>query len=300
MRAARTLVTVLIPMLLPALGPMAGERCTGEIDTGLTKRRISYDPLAVTDTFVDTEVRIRNLGAGECRFRLAFYRDPASDAKLGGLLPYRLEARGRSALLDDWPARAAPSVFLDTRKLASGESGRIPFSWRIARAQMVPPGVYRDTVRLRLYEIGGNDLLDDRDLTFEVLVPTVLQANLAGAGVASPFSYTMDFGTLERGERRRVTIDVSTNTNYRITVSSENRGALKGPPRRSSGSWSVAYEAALDGRRLDLSAGADRLGKPFPSNGRARHSFTITIGEVAGRRAGTYSDVITIELTPVP
>ncbi len=300
MRPVHLLATAMMSILIPQFPAVGGERCAGEIDTAPTKRRIAYDPLAVRDTVIDTEVRIRNLGTGVCRFRLAFYRSPDRNARLGDLLPYWLEARNRSSLLEDWPATTAPPVYLDTRTLVSEESGRISFRWRIGRGRMVPPGSYRDTVRLRLYEAGTTNLLDDRDLTFEAQVPSLVQANLAGAGVTAPYSYTMDFGTLEQGERRTVRIDVSVNMDYRITVTSENRGVLKGPRRRSGGSWTVPYEVVLDGSRLDLSAGSDRLARPFPSDGRARHSFTVTIGEVVDRRAGTYSDIITIEVAPAP
>lgn len=293
-----------VPALLALLAPAgASAACTGEIDLGPASPTAGYDPLATSDLVEEEQVRIRHTGGDPCAFRLGFFRSPDTGAKLGNALAYDVETTGGASLLDDWPATQAPSVFLETPVLPddSGDSALLGFRWRVTKGQMVPPGHYSDTVTLRLYEAGTATLLDDAALTFTATVGSVVQANLAGADVTSPYNYSMDFGTLETGERKSVDVDVTANTDYRVTIESEKGGVLQGPQKHGSTQyWTVPYTANFAGATVDLTSGPAQRDFAAPAGGSASHTFEVTIGEVSGRRAGTYSDLVTITVEPKP
>ena len=80
---------------------------------------------------------------------------------------------------------------------------------------------------------------------------------------------------------------------YSLDVSSENAGRL----RLGASEWYVPYSLSIGGMHVNL-AGTDTLSGPTGA-GLTREALPMhfVIDEVDGRRAGTYSDVISISVT---
>ncbi len=271
----------------------AESACSGRIrSTGLSPT-VSYDGFAALETIGVREVRIDNTGSEDCTFWLAFYRNPAAPATLGGRLVYELRSPPGEELLSSRPPTAVPDRYLATGIVRRGQSERLEYQWRILRGQVVPSGRYADTVDLRLFEAGKNTLIDARTLALAASVDASVSISLAGANVTSPHSTTLDFGTLASGESQAVQIKVRSNQRFHLEVSASHGRLMMAPPYDA---WAVEYTASLDGRPLRF---PDSLG-PFGATTVTGLSlpFRVTIGDVANKRAGTYRDAVTIAIVP--
>lgn len=271
----------------------AESACSGRIRSTELSPTVSYDGFAALETIGVREVRIDNTGSEDCTFWLAFYRNPATPAMLGGHLVYELRSQSGDELLSDRPPTAVPDRFLATGIVRRGQSERLEYQWRILRGQVVAAGRYADTVDLRLFAAGKNTLIDARTLALAASVDASVSISLAGASVTSPHSTTLDFGTLARGESQAVQIKVRSNQRFRLEVSASHGRLIMAPPYDA---WAVDYTASLDGRPLRF---PDSLG-PFGAttvNGLSL-PFRVTIGEIDHKRAGTYRDAVTIAIVP--
>lgn len=272
----------------------AAAACAGRIRSADLTPALTYGGFSPIETVAIKDVRIDNTGSDDCSYWLAFYRNPAAPARLGGRIVYELRTSGDRELLSDRSPTIVPDRFLDTGLVRSGQSSRVEYQWRILRGQVFPAGAYGDRVDLRLFEAGTNTLLDSRALAPTATVDASVGINLAGADVSSPHSYTMDFGTLETGESRAVQIQVRSNQRFRLDVTSTHSGRMQLDPPFES--WWVDYLATLDGQPLRF---PDSLG-PFDAttvNGLSL-LFQVTIGDVAHKRAGVYRDAVTITIIP--
>lgn len=268
--------------------------CAGRIRSADLTPTLTYDGFSPIEAVAIKDVRIDNTGSDDCTYWLAFYRSPAAPAKLAGRIAYELRTAGDRELLSDRPPTVVPDRFLDTGLIHGGQSGRVEYQWRILRGQVVPAGIYDDSVDLRLFEAGTNNLLDSHALALTASVDASVGINLAGADVTSPHSYTMDFGTLQTGEARSVQIQVRSNQRFRLDVASTHSGRMQLDPPFND--WWVDYLATLDGQPLHF---PDSLG-PFDATSVSGLSllFRVTIGDVANKRAGVYRDEVTITIIP--
>ena len=88
-------------------------------------------------------------------------------------------------------------------------------------------------------------------------------------------------------------LQTRTNGNHRLEFESANRGvlALLG---RSGPASTIPYTATVDGQPLALTSRAALSFAPAP--GESTRRFTVTIGDISGKLAGTYLDVITVAI----
>ncbi len=297
----RAWIAALAALLVPLTWSGAVEAaCIARIDPARDSLLLRYDPLDGAALVAQGTVTVRHVRGGRCALRLAFGRRPKEDPRLGGRLGYRLEDERGRELFDDRPRIAAPAVFLPVPAVGPGESVALSYRLRVRSGQMVPPGTYRDTVELRLYEERDDTLLDRSELVLVARVSPVVRAQLAGPAVTSPSFYRMDFGELVAGERKTVRVEVAANAGYRVEIVSANGGVLRGPERVGGGYWTVPYEVRFAGRSLRLAKGKTGLRFTAPRGGVASHPLMVVIGDVEGRRAGVYRDRITITVAPDP
>ncbi len=155
------------------------------------------------------------------------------------------------------------------------------------------------------FDIALVNTLDDSDVlalavidVFAIVNPK-LQANLAGQ--VSSFEEgvdvaIVDFGTLETGESKRLFIQVRGNSPALISLSSENQGAMV---HSLNPKWRVDYSVIVDGQISDLSSPLE-LKRSVKRNFRgSAYPMDINVGDVMGRFAGKYRDVITIDVNPL-
>lgn len=135
----------------------------------------------------------------------------------------------------------------------------------------------------------------------KLVSPPRAQMNIAGAagafGQGAAVS-RVDFGELTTHEERRVFLQVRANTISRLTIDSANKGRLR-LDDASGAQDSIAYSAILNGSEIDLRQIYDAtLDLPRTLAGTSL-PLDLRIGEVGPHMAGTYSDFITIEFSPL-
>lgn len=269
--------------------------CAGKIDKGTTViGSTAYDTFKGTDTIDELSLSVRNTGDEVCGFVLAF-RTPGATAVLGGKLSYYLtNATGRPLLSD-----TAANLSLDGRLsnlVPVRQSGDFRYHVVIPRGQFIAPGRYNSSIVLELYTARENALtnilVDSATLQIRYDVLQSLSVNIKGAGIAT----TLDFGELNKGSQKSVMLQVRGNQFYRLEISSINHGVMALTPPVPGQRWSIAYEARLDQRLLDLQREASATHLSPSQTGEVSHNMLLTIGDVVAKRAGKYEDVITVKI----
>lgn len=226
----------------------------------------------------------------------------------GAKISYNLYARANARdLLKDLPEASNSSVltgsFLSQRPnqiMSRSFWIQLPQNLQLPRA-----GVYRDRIRLNLYE---HQLRADRlgayvDLPIEVIIAQQISLSLLDEGRsfdANDTTHTMNFGTLTEGRTQRMDIRVRANLGHRLYLSSMNNGSLK----HVSASDKVAYELTVSGRRVSLTGSAHQpalAGESMaasPETGEL-YQVGVQIGSVSGKRAGEYRDVVTVSVEAI-
>ena len=106
-------------------------------------------------------------------------------------------------------------------------------------------------------------------------------------------------GVVDLGELRTgvapvpLQLRVSSTGRYDVGVSSANSGRL----RLGSSEWYVPYSVAIGGNPVNLGAPSTVSGSPDAGFRREALPIQFVIGDVTDRRAGTYSDVLSISVT---
>ncbi|GMM92421.1 hypothetical protein [Qipengyuania sp. MTN3-11] len=171
--------------------------------------------------------------------------------------------------------------------IAPGERLLIRFSFMPDTFSNMSAGNYVQNILLAVEDafgaaIGQRPIV----LSFDV-VPTAL-IGLKGRFQRSGGAASIDLGELTPGQKSLGTsLYVLSTSGYRVTMSSQNAGRL----RLGQSDWYVDYSLGLDNEQYDLSA-ASVLAQPSQSARADDYDLDVVIGDVAGRRAGAYSDTI--------
>jgi hypothetical protein len=297
----RTLpILSILLLLMSAMSRSAvADDCRGRISTGAGLSGLTeynpYSPVDVADSF---RLSIANVGNDACYFGLLF-RPRIAAPKLGNTLSFEVKSTTGTSLLTMAPAVFAPLARLGSR-LSPSATAAIEFQIVVPRGQFAAPGSYDTTIDLELYAAGYGgwfygQSLHTAPLTITYRVAEELSVSLRGGALAT----TLAFGGLERGAQRSVNIDVRGNRQYQLRVTSQNSGRLLLTPPIPGKDWAVPYSLALGGQTVTLSSSAYlAIRPPTLPNSDASYTATVTIGDVAGKRAGRYQDVITVEVRP--
>ncbi len=284
-----------------APGAADAEACQGQIGAEtIIAGKTAYDPFSPASVADSYQMAVVNTGVEPCAFALVF-RARAADSRLGATLSYSLADDGGRALLTSVPAAFAPAARTKS-PVAPGGSMQIGLQLLIPRGQFAAPGIYGDDLDLELYALDesghlGAAPLQTTVLYIEYTVERVFSINIKGADASQT---TMRFGALTKGAARIVEIQARSNQSYQLDVASDHRGVLALTPGVPGREWTIPYTATLGGQTLDLSGGASLRNQP-PTRPEADASFplAVTIGDVAQKRAGRYTDVITIDIIGV-
>jgi hypothetical protein len=297
MRGGRITRIMLFCAAAGMASPLRAAECQGSIGPRTSiVGRTGYDPFNPADLADDFSLSISNTGAAPCGYALLF-RSRAVHPVLGGTLTYDLTSQTGGSLLTNAPATLAPMAPLGA-PLAPGGTGAIAFQLVIPRGQFAAPDTYRDTLDLELYALDANgraasSALQTATLAIAYTVPRVLSVNIKGGETAT----TLAFGALASGQQRTVAIEARSNQTYQLDVSSDNHGALALTPKLPGETWSVPYSVTFAGQPLNLAGAAGLYSLPATRpESDASYSLTVTIGDVAQKRAGRYKDVITVEI----
>ena len=278
-------------------GQTSGPDCRVRINAAPSAWMIQgYDPFSGAlpeDVF---GVTFTNDSEGECRFTPLFTVDqpPFGLSKhTGNPIRYVLISLSDS---QDVTPRLGHSVRRPNQReivLAPNESKTLLYRLAADPNDVKDAGTFTQEVILEaqdgdLTSVGGTRLV----LGLNVL-PSA-RIGLSGAYTMSDGHAVVDLGELREGPAPvPLQVRVNSTGRYSLDVSSANAGRL----RLGMSDWFVPYSLSVGGQKVNLS-GTDTLSGPT-GGGLTRDSLPIhfVINDVDDRRAGTYSDVISISVT---
>ncbi|KLE33953.1 hypothetical protein AAW00_06420 [Aurantiacibacter luteus] len=180
-----------------------------------------------------------------------------------------------------------------TLVLAANEQRTITYRLVASPDEVSGSGTFTQDVTLEAQDqamrvLGGARIV----LGLEVL-PSA-RIGLAGAYRISDGQALVSLGELREGPAPvPLQLRVSSTGRYDLDVTSLNAGNL----RLAGTEWTVPYSLTIGGSRVNLS-GMDRVSGPVETGMyRAALPIQFYIGDVSRRRAGTYSDLISISVT---
>ncbi len=117
---------------------------------------------------------------------------------------------------------------------------------------------------------------------------------LAGAYTVSEGQAVVNLGTLREGVAPvPLQLRVSSTAGYEISVSSANSGRL----RLGMSDWTVPYTMAIGNDPVNLAGARTVAGQPATGFRRDVLPIRFIIGDVSGKRAGAYTDTISVSVT---
>lgn len=292
--AAAALAT---PALAQTAPPPAGADCLIRINATPTSWLITgYDPFGGSVPEATFSATFRNDGVAECRFSPSFELDqPPFGLSKGAGRPIGYALLNMSDSRDVTP-RAGRSQRIPSQRdvvLGPNESRTLLYKLVADPNDVVEAGTFTQDVTLEAHD-GQYRSLGGTRLVIGIDVLPSARIGLAGAYSMSNGHATVDLGELRQGPAPvPLQLRVHSTGRYQIEVSSANSSRL----RLGTSEWYVPYSMSIGGSTVDLS-GADILAGP-DDRGYRRDALPIQffIGEVDGKRAGTYSDVITVAVT---
>jgi hypothetical protein len=276
--------------------PGAADECLIRADAPSAWMIEGYDPFSGTAPEATFAITFTNEGSGECQFAPVF----RSDQPPFGLSRGTGRSIGYSLLNLTETDDVTPRVGQAQRGLSdaegvlkAGQSQTMLFKFVVHADDIRESGTFTEDVTVEMQDdrfrsLGGTRLL----LGINVLPSARL--GLSGAFTMNDGHAVVDLGELRQGPAPvPLQLRVSSTGRYTISASSANAGRL----RLGGTDWYVPYEVAIGGNALSLS-GAGTVAAPAGDSFR-RDSLPIhfMIGDVSDRRAGIYSDVISISVS---
>lgn len=254
-----------------------------------------YDPFASNQSTATFDVMFFNDGDGECRFRPVFMTDGT---------PFGLQAdTGRRigyTLLDTWgqydatPLGGRTLVRINNRPVvvSPGAQQLVRYVLNVAAGEIPGDGIYAQRLIMEADQTDGTPIASRQFLVGIHVLPSATMG-LAGAFRRNGSQADVDLGELQEGVAPvPLALQVQSTRGYRLGVQSQNGGKL----RLAGTDWTVAYNLQIDGRAVTL--GGDST-LSFGRGGGLRADtlpIVFRVGDVDGRRAGIYSDVLTISI----
>lgn len=283
--------------LVPAQAS-AQDKCALSIQPAQDQWTIRFNPLEDDVAQRSFDVLLVNTGSTPCNGNIlaSLQGDPFGLAGVSGV------ARVRYALVDvDFGgADITPRT---------GESARRPGTsvsiqkgaQQLARVTFaafpdagVAQGLYTQVVNLSLQQANG---------TVHAIRPVTLALDLAASaaiGLKGEFTRPqgtamIDLGELTEGARPlNTSLYVHSTGGYRVSISSANLGRL----RQGTTAWYVDYNLKVGTRDVNLQR-TDTINVVSQTARKDDYPLSVMIGDVAGKRAGEYSDTLTFTVAAI-
>jgi hypothetical protein len=260
--------------------------------------RIPFDPFAVSRTAGRLDVELENSGETACELEMVVNDAAGTPIRLVRPAGVEVEFRPRegSAIRRD-STRPGVFTFLIPPKTATrAELDAVALSEGVTE-----PGDHRADIQLELRRPNGDLYASRLPLAVVLSTPARAQANIAGAAGAFGTGASVDvidFGPAVTGATKRAFLQVRANTKAKVTINSENKGRLLHEEYGEKAPV-FTYALSLDQTPVDLTAVAVReLTVPRTLEG-ASLPMDFVLGEFAGQMAGTYKDIVTIDIAPM-
>lgn len=281
------LLSLLFFCITPVFSDEEATTCSAYIKDVTPPSVISYYPYERRIQSETIEVDI--VSEGQCNLSLTVKTHKDGMKGPQGKLNYYIEDSRGSRIVTDGTRRIP---IRDHEK-----TSHMRFFIFTPSGQDSPPGNYREDVRFQLFS--SDNLIVEKYFTFSARVHH--QAVISAASSrASGFTFNqgtmLDFGNLYTGQRQSAYLFVKSNSHYSLEITSENQGRLKNK-NHSGPSGYIDYTAWLNRERLNLNPRDTISFNRSQTIGSERpHDLTVEIGEVANRVAGSYRDMLTIDV----
>lgn len=256
-----------------------------------------YDPFGGSSPEGTFGVTIVNEGGAECRFTPVFeLRQPPFGLSNGGTgKPISYALLNLTDTQDVTPRAGVTNRLSPGREmvLKPNESRSLLYKLVANPEAVRNAGTFTQDVTLEAQDKSFRSL-GGTPLVVGITVLPSARIGLAGAYTMNDGQAMVDLGELRGGIAPvPLQLKVSSTGEYDITVSSANSGRL----RLGASQWVIPYTMAIGGNSINLS-GARTVSGPA-SAGARRDSLPIqfVIGDISDKRAGKYSDVVSISVT---
>jgi hypothetical protein len=241
-------------------------------------------------------VTMTNAGSAECRFTPVFELDQPPfglSQGTGRQIGYALLNLTDSLDVTPRTGRSQRQAAQGSIVLAPNESRTVLYKLVADPDDIKDAGTFTEDLTLEAQDAEFRSLGGKRVVLGISVLPSA-RLGLSGAYTVDDGRALVNLGELREGPAPvPLQLRVNSTGRYDISVSSANAGRL----RLGATEWHVPYSISIGGNAVKLT-GTDTLSGPT-GDGFRRDSLPIhfVIGEVSGRRAGTYSDVISIAVT---
>ncbi|MGN6374022.1 MAG: hypothetical protein ACTHMG_00545 [Sphingomonas sp.] len=270
--------------------------CQLQIDMASTSWIIrGYDPFGANQPAGTYDLLFINQGNQECRFYPVFMTDQAAfglRADNGAPVPYSLvdETDGYDATpLAGRTVRRVnnPPVVIPAR----GQQ-QVRYILAIDPDRLTSDGLFSQTLLMEAEEANGA-IITQRQLTVGIDVLPSAVMTLAGAFTRVKGRADVDLGDLTEGLAKvPLQLNVQSTRAFRLGVESQNNGKLQ----LAGTQWSIPYQMLIDGRVAAANSARGYVSDNRPGRRTATLPISFVIGDTKDKRAGVYSDVVTISV----
>lgn len=255
-----------------------------------------FDPFDNRSPEGSFNVTFFNEGGSECRITPVFElpQPPFGLKKNGGTaVRYALLNLSDSRDVTPYAARSLRKFSDPELVLAPNQSKMLTYKLVVDPSQVREAGMFTQDVTIDAQDRSFVSF-GSTDLVLGIQVLPSARMGLSGAYSMNKGQAVVDLGELRTGIAPVVLgLYVNSTGSYDLQVSSSNLGKL----RLGSTEWTVPYAISIGGDAINLS-GVSSLSKPAGAAPLLDPlDIQFVIGDVSDRRAGTYSDVISISVT---
>lgn len=293
-----TAVAAAAGWLLSTTAAGAQAKCDVSVEPVLSQWEIRYNPLEDPAAFRSFDLWLDNKGTTPCNgdLQVSLNGEPfgltRSDGRGGVDYSLRL-ADGRNANVTP---SSGVSVNLpgEGLHLAAGERRLIRLDFQALPGDAVAAGRYAQTAHLSFVR-QNNDVFGGAPVVLLLDVVPAAVIGLKGEFTRLQGTPVIDLGELTQGPRLLPTsLYVHSTSAYRISIASANQGRLV----QGKSGWNVDYSLRVGTMDIDLK-GTSLINETSQQIHRDDYPLSIHIGDVRGKRAGEYSDVLTFTVTAI-
>ncbi|MBA4752101.1 MAG: hypothetical protein H2055_07730 [Sphingopyxis sp.] len=272
--------------------PQLGEACEATIATSTPAVQIRPSP-----SFSDASSRerfsvtVRNGDDQTCDLALEISADPAFASST--FPAYRIAGPGGAIELGaQMPSAVGSGNLSFPVQIGSEAEQRLNYDVSVKLDWDLAAAPYEQRINFRLVDRTTSRVLDETQISLIVIVPLSSRLDFVGN------SNRLDLGVIALDRPTTAPpfgVRVYSTSGYNLQFASENSGALIS----REGTGRLPYRMTVEGRELDLSAGSDRLLSADKSGATGDiYGVGVTVLPDANQRAGSYSDRVTVTVTP--
>ena len=255
-----------------------------------------YDPFDSATPEGTFGVTFVNEGTGECRFTPTFELvQPPFGLSKGTGKPIGYALLNLTDTQDVTPRAGRTQRNPSQRMLTLGANGSRTLLYKLVADpdDVRGAGTFTQDVTIEAQDSSFRSLGGARVVLGIDVLPSA-RLGLAGAYTMNDGHAVVDLGDLRPGVAPvPLQLRVASTGSYDLNVTSANSGRL----RLGSSDWSVPYSLAIGGNSVNLTGARTISGASNDGLRREALPIQFLIGDTSDRRAGVYSDVVSISVT---